>query len=216
MTEYFVLAGILLLLAVLLCSPVSVRASFDLETGLAAKVKYLFFSYRLAPQKPAKEEKEAEVREKKKEEHPEDKKSRIKDIIEQKGLSGFLNFIKSLADIAAGAAKKLFSHLVIRDISTELVIADEDAATAAILYGSACSVLYPAMSVLVANTKCKKYRVSVMPDFQSGELRLRFSAKAGIKVCFLLWAGIAALFRFVLLLIREKKNARAQLAANQK
>lgn len=213
MTGYFVLAGVLFLFAALLCSPVSVQASFDLETGLAARIKYLFFSYRLAP---AREEKKTEGAEKKKAERPEDKKGRIKDIIDQKGLSGFLGFIKSLADIAAGAAKKLFSHLVIRDISVALTVADEDAAETAILYGSACSVLYPAMSVLIANTKCKKYRVSVKPDFQSSEVRLLFSAKAGVRLCFLLSAGIAALFHFVVLLIREKKNARAQLAANQK
>lgn len=57
--------------------------------------------------------------------------SKIKGILESKGLSGLLDFFKELAGVASGTGKKLFSHLVIYQLSVDISISNEDAAKTA-------------------------------------------------------------------------------------
>lgn len=200
MTALMIILGILLFFVILLVCPVTILASF--ETELSAKVRYLFITYTIAPQKE-KKEKKAKKEEPKTEEKT-DTKAKIKGIIEQKGLSGFLNMIKEMAAIATGAAKKLFVHLIISSISADIDVATEDAAQTALNYGYACAVVYPAMAVLVGNSNCKKYDIKVTPNFDKKECEIHFSVKAGVKLFFIISAGLSAFFNF----LKVMKNAK--------
>ncbi len=192
-----VLVIILAVLILLLICPVSLTAQYDSE--LQAKIKYLFFSYKLDSNNKDEAASEAEEKEKEVEKKVKtnDTIEKIKDIIKQKGLSGFLSIIKEFSSVVVGAARKLFSHMIIDSLTTNVAVADGDAAETAILYGNVCSVVYTCMGILIHNLKCKDYHIHIVPDFQSSESRIQFRFKAHIKLCFLITAGLVAFYRFI-------------------
>jgi hypothetical protein len=194
MTALIIILSIILFFLILLLCPVTVYAYFEDE--LTAKVRYLFITYKIH-QKPEEEKRKLAdgTEEIEKKVKTNETKSRIKDIIEQKGLSGFLNIIKDFASIATETAKKLFSHMIINNISTDIAVADEDAAQTAILYGYVCTLVYTSIGLLVNNMKCRNYHINIVPDFQSKESRIRFEAKAHIQLLFLVSSGLSALLR---------------------
>jgi hypothetical protein len=178
---------------VLSLCPITVDLEFRQE--FSAKIRYLFFHYTLAPRPPKKDKKAAE-------EKP--KESKIKTMLQKKGLAGFLEFIKELAYVAAGTAKKIFAHLTIRDFLINICVSSGDAAKTAIAYGYVCSAVYPAVSVLFSNTNYNEYSVNISPDFSKGESSVEFNCKAKIKVIFLISAALYAFKGFIKM---KKKQA---------
>jgi Protein of unknown function (DUF2953). len=195
-TALIIIASVLLFFLILLLCPVTVYAHYENEAEV--KIRYLFFRYTVVPQ-PAEEKEEKQEPEKKEEniEKTDETESVIRDIIKQRGLSGFLHIVKRLASIATGTAKKMLSHMVIDRISTDIAVADGDAAQTAILYGNVCSVVYTSFGVLVNNMKCKDYHINIVPDFQSEESRIRFDGKVHILLLFLVSYGLSALIKFL-------------------
>ncbi|WP_312693669.1 DUF2953 domain-containing protein [Caproiciproducens sp.] len=202
MTALMIVLGIALFIFVLLLCPITVYAGFENE--FSARFTYLFLRYKIPSQPQKAEEKEETGKEKKEEKS--DAYSKIRDIIKQKGLSGFLNIISEFASVATGAAKRLFSHAVIRSISVDLAVADEDAAQAAICYGYACSVVYPAMGLLVTHVKCKDYQIHIAPDFNEKESRILFTCKIKIRPLFILTSMLPALLKSLKVLKKVKIN----------
>lgn len=202
MTALIIILGIVLVLAGLLVCPVIIRASFEDE--LFMKARYLFLSYTIVPQKEKQPKKAKKKEAEQKEEPKSDTKSKIKEIFDQKGLGGFLSLMKEITDLAAGSAKRLFQHLVISNISANLVIGTDDAAQTALNYSYACMAVYPAFSAIVANCKCKKYSAQVVPDFDKKESEIKFSVKATIKLFFIISAALSALFQFLKVMKRAK------------
>lgn len=100
MTALYIVGGIAAFIAFLLACPVTLRAAFRDE--FSARAGYLFFHYTIAPRPPRKKEAKPQ-----KEEKPE--KSKLRLLLEQKGLSGFLSILQEAAKIASGMAKRLFS-----------------------------------------------------------------------------------------------------------
>ena len=195
MTALWIVAGILLALALLLLCPVTVTTTFREE--LTLRVRYLFFTYQVAPrkEKPA-EKQEKKPQPEKKEPQPE-KKSKIQEILEQKGVSGLLELLRQLGEIAGGAAHKLVAHLVVKHLRLEIVVADEDAAQAAIHYGYACGIACTALSVFLHNCKCKRYHVQITPDFDRKKSSAELDFQARIRLCFLLGGGLGAFWHFI-------------------
>ena len=70
--------------------------------------------------------------------------------------------------------------------------------------------MYPAVSTLLSACKCRRYGVTIVPDFDARETQAVLSARVKIRVIFLLWYGIGALWAFVRRLVRE--NAQLQQA----
>lgn len=200
MTALYVILAVLLVIAALMLCPLTLTATYDMEAGFKAKLRYLFLSYQLAPPKEKKEKKDKPKKKQEstpKEPQEENKKNRFQEIIEEKGLSGFLTLLKELAGIASDSTRRIVSHVVVRNLSAFVVIATDDAAVTAVAYGTAGSVIYSAISLLAGNTNCKKYEVSVAPDFESKESRIDFLLKVSIRPCFLLSAGFRALIQFL-------------------
>lgn len=203
MTAFIIILGVVLFLAGLLFCPVVIRASFEDE--LIVKASYLFLTYVIVPRKE-KEPKKTEQNEtgQKEEEEKDVTQSKIKELLAQKGLRGFLGLMKEIFFIAHGSSQRLFRHLVISNISAYLVIATDDASQTALNYSYACAAVYPAFSAIVANCKCKKYSVQVIPDFNKKESEIKFSAKATIKLFFILSASRYAFFQFLKTMKRAK------------
>ena len=189
-----VIGGIFLIFAIVLACPVI--ADIQFKDSFVVKIKVLGIPITVFPQKekPQSEEKKKKPKEEK---EKTGKFSKIKGILESKGLSGLLDFFKELAGVAAGTGKKLFSHLVIYQLSVDISISNEDAAKTAIQYGQACAVVYPAMSMITTVAKCKQSHVCVIADFDDKKSKADFRLKAGMRPIFVLTAGISGLIRLI-------------------
>ncbi len=189
-----VIGGIFLIFAIVLACPVI--ADIQFKDSFVVKIKVLGIPITVFPQKekPQSEEKKKKPKEEK---EKTGKFSKIKGILESKGLSGLLDFFKELAGVAAGTGKKLFSHLVIYQLSVDISISNEDAAKTAIQYGQACAVVYPAMSMITTVAKCKQSHVCVIADFDDKKTKADFRLKAGMRPIFVLTAGISGLIRLI-------------------
>lgn len=205
------LLGFFGLLALALAARVKIRFSFDMEDGFSGEARYLFFRYRF----PTEEEPEKEAAKQKKEEKKKgepDKKQSVRDIIKEKGFTGFLNFLSELASIAAGAAKRLLSHFVLKELKIRVALGAEDAATTAVLYGTVSGVVYPAAGTLVTAFRCKHYDVQVTPDFNGEKLFAQMLMDGSARLVFLLAAGLYALLRYVKMVLRQKREEGRQAA----
>lgn len=198
MIALYIILGVLLLIFLILLIRVQVFLRYGEELTLTVKV--LFYKKTLIPSPPKhKKEKKPE----KEPDQPQEKKqSYLSKIREKKGLSGLLSLLTSVARIAGGALKGLFSHIVIHKLDVGIALNSGDAASTAVTYGKLCSVVYPAVNIIVAATVCKDYNVTIEPVFDSeketevtaevnAHLRLIFAAaeaiKAGVR---LLWLRI--------------------------
>ena len=122
---------------------------------------------------------------------------------EKKGLSGLVSLLASLARIASGALKGLFSHTVIMKLDVGIALSGEDAATVAVNYGRLCAAVYPAVNVIAAATICRDYHVSVEPVFDPDRpTEFYADIHAGIRVIFALAEAVKAAVR--LLIVRIK------------
>lgn len=192
MTVLLIVFGILLFLFVLLLFPVHVFLWF--ETELHVRVRYLFFRYTALP-RPAEKEPEPAAEKNKEKTEKNETKSKIREIIEQKGLSGFVGILKELASVAAGTAKKLFSHMVIDLLYADVTVSDEDAAQTALLYGGVCAAVCGSAGALLSCMKCRCYHINVAPDFQAKQPVVKFELRAHLLPLFLVSPAVSALFR---------------------
>ena len=198
-----VFGGIVLLLILLLCCPITLRLSF--LNGFSVRLKYLFLSFQLLPQKEKSTGKKKHADRKKKQEESETTLEKLRRLTGEDSAAGLFDFLRELAVLAAGSLKKLFRHLVIADFSLDVSVGGEDAAETALTYGKLCAVIYPAVSVLVSQAKTKHYGVSVFPDFSEGaQTKAHMEAKLRIKPVFLLSAGIGFLAKLVWAFFKKK------------
>ena len=187
MTGIIVVLRIVLFFTVLLVSPIVLTAEYAEDWNI--KLRYLFLVFQLYPEK---EKKRGKPQKKEKPEEPqkkgleEDKKNNLKEILKQEGLSGVLELLRRSVSLVTGELKKLFSHLIIKDFSLDALICGADAAETALTYGRACAAIYPAVSILAGNTRCRRYGVSVAPDFDGRTTKIKAYLKAGIRPVFLI------------------------------
>lgn len=221
MTGWYIAGGVLAFFLLVLLLPVRVHAAYQEELFL--KVSYAFFSFRLLPKKEEKEQFPVPKKEKaakkppktasqEKEKPPSQAKQlkkKAKEILHYQGLSGLLELLKDIGGIAAGAGKKLFSHFTLKKFDLLLTVGGEDAAETALSYGKLCGVLYPAVGSIVTACKCRKYGVTVQPDFDAPETQAEFEARGQIRLVFVLAYSIQALFRFIMRVVRLNRELEA-------
>lgn len=200
-----IFAGIVLVVSGLLCCPVTLLPSFS--DGFSIRITYLFFSKRIQPGR----EKPKEKKQKKKAEKESETEStveKLRRLSGEEGTAGFVSLLWELSVLAAGSLKKLFRHVVIVDFSLDVSVGGDDAADTALSYGKLCSVIYPAVSVLVSHAKTKHYGVSVFPDFtERAKTKIRFNAKARIKPWFLLLSIFAFTLGFLHIIMQKRKQS---------
>ena len=189
-----VLLGIVLVVAFLLLCSVRIRATY--REFFSLKLSYLFFSYTVFPQKKKKTARKRKTRRKKQtQKKPEE--NIFKRAYREKGLVGFLRLLQGLAKAASTALRKILPHVRVRRLSVNVVVATADAADTAITYGLTCSVVYPAVAVLVASTRCRRYDVAVTADFDAEESRIDAAADIKVRVLFVIVAALYALFQYM-------------------
>ncbi|MEE0868218.1 MAG: DUF2953 domain-containing protein, partial [Ruminococcus sp.] len=177
----YILLGILLVIFLLLLTPVKLKASYNEDFRCILKIGFVKFS--LYPPKPKKKKKKPKKADEEQKSEETKKESRIK----EKGISWLFDLIKKIADLAVGALKDFFRHIIVKKLLLSISIAGSDAADTAVKYGYCCSAVYPAFGIIVGAVNCKKYGVDISPDFEEkAKSAVNMELESRIKILWLL------------------------------
>ena len=178
----YILLGILLVIFLLLLMPVKLKASYNEDFRCSLKIG--FVKIQLYPQKPKKKKKKKKPKKADEEQKVEKKKESL---VKQKGISWLFDLIKKIADLAVGALKDFFRHIIVKKLMLSINIAGKDAADTAVKYGYCCSAVYPAFGIIVGAVKCKSYGVDISPNFEEkAKSSVNMELEAKIKILWLL------------------------------
>ena len=177
----YILLVILLVIFLLLLMSVKLKASYNEDFRCSLKIG--FIKIQLYPQKPKKKKKPPK-KDDEKSKHEEKKKESL---IKEKGISWLFDLIKKISDLAVGALKDFFRHIIVKKLMLSISIAGDDAADTAVKYGYCCSAVYPAFGIIVGAVKCKSYGVDISPNFQEkAKSAVNMELEAKIKILWLL------------------------------
>lgn len=205
MTALLIILLVLLVLAILLLLPVSLKASY--QTELFAELRYLFFRYRIAPQKEEKPKKKKKSAPKQEKVEQEKEKNSIRDIIKEKGLSGFLDILEELARAVGGALKAIFHHATLSELTVQIAVCGEDAADCAVNYGYVCTAVYPAVGIITTAVKrYKKLDIDICPDYDGKETRIFCRLRLRAPLLFILCSAGKAVYTAVRKIIKAKRQ----------
>ena len=150
---------------------------------------------------PKKEEKDKKEGEEKKDEKK--KQSYLSKLKDKKGLTGLLSLLTSVAKIALGTLKGIFSHIVLKKFDVGIALAGEDASSVALNYGKLCSIVYPAINIITAATVCKDYNVTLEPVFDPDKkTEVYADVHAWLRIIFVLAEVIKAGVKILIARIR--------------
>jgi hypothetical protein len=199
---YILLALILLILLVGVI-PVSLIVRWHEELKCTLKVGLIPIT--IYPQKAKKtKKKKSKEPSKPKQNKPEEKKE--KNLLKEKGLGWFVNLIKKVADLAKGALKDLFKHILIKEFMLSVKVAGEDAADTAVKYGYLCSAIYPATGLIIGAVNYKSYGVDITPDFEeNAQSQISLDLNARIFTFRLLSTGIKHSIKGIKLLLKLRE-----------
>ena len=192
MISLLVIGGVLLIFAIILICPVILDLRF--QDDLLIRVRILGIPFRVFQEK---ETDTLPIKKKEKEREKKGKLSKIKVILERKGVSGLFELIMELKSIVTGIGRNLFSHVVVYRLSLDIAVSNEDAAQTALQYGQACAVIYPTVNAIQTVTKCKITHVCVIADFEEKESKADFHLTAGIRPIFVIIAGIGSFLKLI-------------------
>lgn len=212
MLALYIILGVLLLLFLITLIKVEVLATYSDTLTLVLKILFVRVTL-VSPDKKPKKKKPDKAKQKAEKPKPtktqketkkkEKKPSYLSKLKEKKGLSGIVSLITSLARIAAGALKGIFSHVVIKVFDVGITLSGEDAASTAVNYGRLCSVVYPAVNVITAATVCRDYHVTIEPLFDPDrDTEVYANVHACIRVIYVLAEAVKAAVK--LLIVRIK------------
>lgn len=205
MTALLIILLVLLILAVLLLLPVSVKMSY--ETELFAELQYLFFHYRIAPQKEKKPKKKKKGAPKQEKEEQEEEKNSISDIIKEKGLSGFLDILEEIARSVGGALKAIFHHATLSELTVQIAVCGEDAADCAVNYGYVCTAVYSAVGIITSEIRrYKKLDIDIRPDYDGKETRIFCRLHLRAPLLFVLCSAGKAVYTAIRKIIKAKRQ----------
>lgn len=201
----YILITILLVLFLITLIPVGIKASYKNKVYCVLKIG--FIKIRLLPEKPKKRKIEEKPKEKKPEkDNQKEKEISLKKLLKQNGVSGIINILKRIASLAVGALKDIFKHIIIRELSIDVVIGGDDAAETALNYGKACSVVYPAVSTITQACICRDFNVLVSPDFTDGsKSNAACKLEADIKIFWLVKAVIVHCLKALGVILKLQK-----------
>ncbi len=135
--------AIVLIIALLLACPVTVSGEYEEE--LSVTVRYLFSVFACCRSRKKKKLPAAKNRKKKSAGGADGgNKNKIREILKKKGVSSLVELLSEAASLAVSVLKRFFSHVHISLFDLFLLVAAEDAAETAVLYGKVCGSVYTA------------------------------------------------------------------------
>lgn len=200
-----VLIIILCVLAFLLLQPLRVKINFEEELSFKAYYSLIpVFSYPKAEPKQEDEPQEEE----KNEENGEGTLGKLKKIIRQTGLKGFLNLIYELLKIVLSGGNRLVRRIKLTDADIYICSTDDNAADAAYGYGKLCAAVYPAISAIYSFFRCKKGKVTVDVDYDAEDTVVKAYASLRITSLFALAIVIKMIFGALPRIIKVLKTVK--------
>lgn len=198
MIALWILLAVFALIVLLLVLPVQIYLHYTPESGLQYRLKY--GPILLADsQKPKKEKKAKSTPQKKPEVKKESKKK------SDHGAVSFLLSFLGLEDVSTAAkakqsisdnglletignvlaaVKNLFSRIfkligkgVFSRFDLQIVVGDDDAADAAMTYGTVCTAVYPLLTLLDSAMKFRNRNVDIRCDFMQEQITARFDGQ---------------------------------------
>ncbi len=186
----YIVAGILLLLAVFSLSPIVLSVKF--EETLQVKLRFWFVSLWVYPK-----EKKAKSSPKKSKSKTKQQPSAAKQGTLEK-VRGIFNVLSTLIS----SSLRLIDGARVRNLNITLGITGKDAADAAITYGQVCSVVYPVLGYVDSKMKLVNPKVNIYCDYTADESVIQGSG----KVCVSAYHAVGTAFYILKELI--KKNLR--------
>ncbi len=165
----YIVAGIVLLLAVFFLSPIVLRVKF--EDTLQIQLRFWFVSYSLYPKG------------KKAKSSPKKSKSKTK----QQSSAGKQGTVEKVRGIFSVLSTLLHSSLRlvdgarVRNLKLTLGITGEDAADAALTYGQVCSVVYPVLGYVDSKMKLVNPQVNIYCDYTAEDSVIKGSCNVCVS-----------------------------------
>lgn len=188
---------IAIILAVLFC-PIYLKIEF--YEILSISLRVLFYWIKIFPKDNEKIEKPEnnKISDNKNSIQGENKKdNKIKELLKQRGLKGFLKILNELGKIILHAGKMLKSKVKVDSLDVLVNVADEDSAKTAIRYGQACACIFPFANLILKYFKIKNYSVKVYPNFMNDKSRVNFSLKFHVNLISLIYIVLWAFAHFI-------------------
>ena len=211
MNGWIIAAIVIAALLLILCIPICIEALYT-KGNSYLKVKWLFITLfdSNAPKKPKKKKK----KKKKLQENPaaqqgkkKKKKGAFFESFKDKGIVGTIDFIKDTFEIVFGLLGDVSKFARLSRFKVKLKVSSSNAAKTAVLYGSICSAVYPACSLILNKIRHnkKKTKVNVSPDFsEGGASEYKAEIHFLLPVIFAIYAAIKAAVKYIILIVKNK------------
>lgn len=206
MTALYIIAAILLLLALLLYSPFRIYVVCE-ENKLTAAVKYLFFKKTLYPKPQPKDKPEDRPKKKKrskeKDSEENNEKKKKKSII-PKEKDEKIDFIINVLKASGKLLKCFTKRITIKKLRADIDISDEDACDCAVKFGRTNIVVYNIVSLCGVFFKVKKDHININCVYNKPESVFNYS----FIVSFTPAAGILSIIAFIFTFLVNNRNKR--------
>lgn len=202
-----VFLAVVLVLALLLCAPVTVTAST--HPSLRVRLRVLFLPFALYPRPPKKKKKKPAGQ-------PEEEAAAAAK--EKEDTGSLLQTLRTITDLLAslpGPLRKLLRAVKVVRLELLVHVCQADAAATAIRHGTVCAALYTAWGLLSSfvRVRSKGVHLVVEPDFTFGEEYVKMSTVLHLRVYGVLGAGLWLGWRFLRRQLRRGQKAPAPPAA---
>ena len=178
MTALIIVLVILSVLAGLLLLPIGVKFYFFGQTFF--KVKYAGITvYKQSPQKEENAEPPSE--EKSAAENTEKENFFLK-LKSRLGVTGAIKALFGLVSAVLSKLKKFLRYVSFKVLKINIAVGSDNAAATAIEYGSVCTAVYPAVSIITSVSRVKFKQVDIRSDFNSENTTFVCSAELSVPL----------------------------------
>ena len=172
---------IIFIIAILLLIPfLRIHIVVEYFDELKLFIKILGIKFKIFPQKGINKGKKSNN--KKRKSNVKTKNNNSKLIGKYKGVKGFISMIKDFSSIGYKTLCEIFSKMEIKSLHLQIIVASDDSARTAILYGQVCSTIYPFVNMLTSSKNCSDLNIDIHPDFNNPDSKVKFSVHLYSKV----------------------------------
>ncbi len=224
MTALIIILSIIAVIAFLLFISVSLYIDYK-EDEFKVWVRYLFIKIPVYPRNKKKrkskktEEKKPEKQDKQPEEKKEKKENFFTSTAKSEGVGAIIEILSKIIEIVKDFSSSTLKHLKVKKLKLDVISAGEDAADAALNFGYACSVIYPALGALSGLIRFLKIPdVNITVDYDKKEttasLMLQFKMRLFFLLAVILKYGIKGILLYIDVTKSDTKEN--ELPANEK
>ncbi len=185
MIGWLILGIVIAFILIALFSKIKIHLEFAKDTEPVFSVRFLGIRlYKFSEEKKT----EDEQSDKNKSEQQKNKLNLKKYI---KTYDDVIELLHSIKNILV-KFKKLIKNVVVKNTEMELVVVGSDAAATALIYGAACSAVYPIINLLSECFTFKPDKINVSAGFAENDMKFSLKTDFSVRVIHLLKFFISA------------------------